>query len=397
MLTAGILFVIILASIILACTVLRLQTGGLGIEMQNPKISQVTKFKSILRTAPFLAWAEHREKIAWVNRAVKNTNSPVAKLGSAVFAFHDPNPKQYQPRLGILQDGEKPSESYNVFNYKLDDLEYYFAFAKGDDAKLEKNRNHFIQTLGATFADLQIGIAVFDHENKLSLFNPALSQHLGLRPEWLLKNPNLPRFLDRLRDTQILPEPKDYISWRKVFLRIERSAMKDDYREIWNLPDGRALRVVGRPHLSGTVVFLFEDITNALAMERTFRSKISNLENIMHTATIGFTVFDRQGNTIFLNEVMKQALGKLNAFKTTKGFSKAMQELFLPSPAWGDFRQFAEDTTERNLWQVEIQTISGDWVLINFVPIPNGNTLCEFHFPQKINQGKNVGLACAAL
>ncbi len=57
-----------------------------------------------------------------------------------------------------------------------------------------------------------VGIAVFDHKNELSLFNPALSQHLGLRPEWLLKQPNLLSFMDRLRDTQVLPEPKDYTS-----------------------------------------------------------------------------------------------------------------------------------------------------------------------------------------
>lgn len=52
-----------------------------------------------------------------------------------------------------------------------------------------KSSDRFLQTMGATFAHLQIGIAVFDTQNELSLFNPALSQHLGLRPEWLLKNP----------------------------------------------------------------------------------------------------------------------------------------------------------------------------------------------------------------
>jgi len=55
--------------------------------------------------------------------------------------------------------------------------------------------DQFIQTMSATFAHLQIGIAVFDKNNELSLFNPALSKHLGLRPEWMLKNRIYPDFL----------------------------------------------------------------------------------------------------------------------------------------------------------------------------------------------------------
>ena len=84
------------------------------------------------------------------------------------------------------------------------------------------NGNHkVIQTLSATFAQLMVGIAVFDKNNELSLFNPALSQHLGLRPEWLLQQPNLLSFMDRLRDTQVLPEPKDYRLF-SAFLRKKR-------------------------------------------------------------------------------------------------------------------------------------------------------------------------------
>jgi PAS domain-containing protein len=265
----------------------------------------------------------------------------------------------------------------------------------GEKPSRMKASDQFIQTMSATFAHLQIGIAVFDRQNELSLFNPALSQHLGLRPEWLLKKPNLPGFLDRLRDTHILPEPKNYTSWRKIFMKIERSAMKDDYCEDWGLPDGRSLRVVGRPHPSGTVVFLFEDVTVTLAMERRFRAQVSTLKNMLNTATTGLVAFDRSGKVIHLNHTLQQALGAHSDFKSIQGFSQAMQLVFHPTPIWGDLRQYVEDT-ERSAWQASIETGTGDVVIVNVEPVLTGETLCEFHFPAKINQDDDVGLACTA-
>ena len=267
---------------------------------------------------------------------------------------------------------------------------------KPKDTKPKNSSDRFMQTMSATFAHLQIGIAVFDVHNELSLFNPALTQHLALRPEWLLKKPNLLGFLDKLRNTHVLPEPKDYTSWRKTFLKIERNAMKDDYTEDWELPDGRALRVVGRPHPSGTVVFLFEDVTATLAMERQFRSQICTLENAMNAAMAGFIVFDRKGKMTFQNTLLKQSMGLENTPVTIQDFSHATQQVFLPTPAWGDLRQYIEDTNERSAWQADIETRKGVHVSVNFTPIPTGETLCEFHFPFEINQGKNVGLTCAA-
>lgn len=267
---------------------------------------------------------------------------------------------------------------------------------KSENIKPKTSSDRFIQTMSATFAHLQIGIAVFDRQNELSLFNPALSQHLGLRPEWLLKKPNLLGFLDKLRDTHILPEPKDYTSWRKAFFKIERSAMRDDYREDWGLPDGRALRVVGRPHPSGTVVFLFEDVTAVLAMERQYRSQIHCLKSTMNAVTIGLVAFDRKGDVVFLNDILKQALDKHEALNNIQDFSRVMQDMFLPTPVWGDLRQYVEETVERSGWQADVETRAGEYISVNFEPAASGNTLCEFHFPIKINSPENVGLTCVA-
>ena len=362
----------------------------------NPDNSLFGNADLLMKSSPFMVWAEQKQQVKWANQAVKRTNCKVQAMGSAAFTFTDPTQNYSCVRFGLLPEKGAEPKNFNVFSYKVNSMEFYFAFVTDDAEKSKKSQNRFIQTLSATFAHLQVGIAVFDNKNELSLFNPALSQHLGLRPEWLLKKPNLLSFLDRLRDTNILPEPKNYTSWRKTFHKIERSAMKDDYREDWELPDGRALRVIGRPHPSGTVVFLFEDVTTTLAMERNYRTEISTYKNTLDTATVGFVVFDRNGNSVYSSKGLKQILGKHCEHTTIQDFSMAMQKAFRPTPVWGDFRQFVQYTSERTRWQADVQTVSGDHVSVNFIPIMSGNTLCEFHFPQKINTAINVSLTCAA-
>ncbi len=181
-----------------------------------------------------------------------------------------------------------------------------------------------------------------------------------------------------------------------MFRQIERSAIRDDYREDWALPDGRTLRVIGRPHPSGTVVFLFEDVTSALAMERKFRSEIHNLQNVMNTTSIGLVVFDRKGCVKFQNSAFKDGIINGHACKTTQDFSTLMQTIFLPTPTWGDLREYVEHIHDRTPWYADIETHEGDPVIVNFEPMHTGDTLCEFHAYTKINNAEHVSLACEA-
>jgi PAS domain-containing protein len=396
MLEIGLFAILFFTSILLACAVLKTRLEKQTLPTAGTNHTEM--LMHALDMAPFPVWAENKNGPVWANRVTERIGGDISKIGTLAFSFPTINPARRAGRVGRLVKKNSGTGLFTIFNHKLDNTEYYFAFAGAGSEiqKPAKTPDRFIQTMSVTFAHLQVGIAVFDAKNELSLFNPALSEHLGLRPEWLLKKPNLLGFLDRLRNTHILPEPKNYTSWRKTFLQIERSAMKDDYREDWGLPDGRSLRVIGRPHPSGTVVFIFEDVTTTLAMERDFRSQVSCLKSTLDTVSAGLVVFDRSGNTVLLNDPLKQSFGPHSTLNTIQDFSRLMQEIFQPTPIWGDLRQYVEDTNERSAWQADIKTRAGETVLIDVAPVTTGSTLCEFHFPLKINQEKHVGLTCAA-
>ena len=59
----------------------------------------------------------------------------------------------------------------------------------------------------------------------------------------------------------MMPEPKDYRSWRQQMSDLEAAAQNGTYEETWALPTGQTYRVTGRPHPDGAVALLFEDIS----------------------------------------------------------------------------------------------------------------------------------------
>ena len=66
--------------------------------------------------------------------------------------------------------------------------------------RAERALREFVQTLTKTFADLPIGLAIFDRDRNLQLFNPALIDLTGLATGFLTARPTLYAFLDRLRE-----------------------------------------------------------------------------------------------------------------------------------------------------------------------------------------------------
>ena len=119
----------------------------------------------------------------------------------------------------------------------------------------------FVETLTETFAHLPIGLAVFDKNRRLGLFNPALTDLVKIDAVWLAGRPSLRDFLERLRETRQMPEQKDFASWRRKLSELEEGARYGTYEENWQLPSGKIFRVTGRPHPQGALAFLFEDIS----------------------------------------------------------------------------------------------------------------------------------------
>jgi PAS domain-containing protein len=246
----------------------------------------------------------------------------------------------------------------------------------------EMSLRNFVQTLSKTFAQLPIGLAIFDKRRELVMFNPALVSLSTLEPYFLSNRPGLVAFLDALRDRQRMPEPKNYRNWRDEIARLERGAAEGTFQELWSLPSGQSFRVIGRPHPDGALAFMFEDITAEISLTRKFRAELDLYQSVLDDGPGALAVFSGEGRLCLANAAygtlwgsdVSALIGVLSLTEATRGWQACAR----PTGLWGDIRHFAMPKSDRAGWSEEITLIEGGKLLVRVSPLSGGALAVSF-------------------
>jgi len=349
--------------------------------------------RRIVESAPFMIWRQSASgEVIWANSAYRKlarrarverpeTTSLIAAPAS-LRAAHGAGPRR--TAVDIPADGHGEATRCWFDHYVRDSGQdtLHFAVPADDVTKAEMNLRNFVQTLTKTFAHLSTGLAVFDKNRRLVLFNPALIDLTTLAPAWLSNRPTLAAFLDRLREKRMMPEPKNYRNWRHAMDALERQAANGTYEEIWTLPTGPTYRVTGRPHPEGAVAFLFDDISAEISLTRRFRSELELSQGVLNSLDEAIAVFSADGTLVISNAAYARlwrvdpsvSLGQINVIEATRHWQGACR----PNPIWGDLRDFAGTMTERAEWIAEVEMVDGRRLACRFSPIAGGATLAGF-------------------
>lgn len=256
----------------------------------------------------------------------------------------------------------------------------------------EQSLANFTQTLTKTFAHLPTGLAIFDRDRRLSLFNPALTELTTIRPDFLTGRPGLHAFLDKLRDKRMIPEPRDYRSWRHHIYSLEVEARNGTYDENWALPNGKTYKVTGQPHPNGAIAFMFEDISSEISMLRSHRSEIQLFQSVIDDMPNAVAVFSAAGRLLLANLAYRQQWHEPDATETCGETIVAATQRWaaccVPNPIWGDIRECVSTISERAEWTGEIRQKNGLLTQCRVSPLASGATLIEFATQTKTNGPK---------
>ena len=285
-------------------------------------------------------------------------------------------------RMPVTPAGSTQPYWFDVRCLRLDQGWMNYATDVNAVVNAEIAQRNFVQTLTKTFAHLSIGLAIFDRKRQLALFNPALIDLTTLPAEFLSARPNLLSFFDRLRDRQMMPEPKNYTSWRDQIADLVAAADTGQYSETWSLPSGLTYRISGRPHPDGAVAFLFEDISAEISLTRRFRSQLELGQCVLNTLEQSIAVFSSSGVLAFSNKAYRQ----MWSIDSDCGFTdlsitdaaRHWQAGSMPTPVWGDLRDFVVQFGERAEWQADVILRDGRGVQCQVIPMSGGATLVIF-------------------
>ncbi|MFQ5437725.1 MAG: PAS-domain containing protein, partial [Paracoccaceae bacterium] len=343
----------------------------------------------ILDRSPMLIWrCAVGGRIPWGNRAYRDLAERAfpdipPSDGHLPVLFEKPEHAALGSRRMLSLPGIQGVQWFEQFSYPLDCGETIFFSLHADPVvKAEEALRNFVQTLTKTFAHLPTGLAIFDRDRHLALFNPALSDLTTLEPDWLTARPTLHAFLDRLREKRHIPEPRDYKAWRDRIEILDKAAQDGTFEEHWPLPSGQTYRVTGRPHPEGAVAFLFEDITSSVSLERQFRSDLELDQSVIDALDDGLAVFNVEGDLVLSNDALARQWGcDPRELLTRLGAHEAL-EMWIgksrPCVAWTRFGEFLALGGEREGGGGAVRLKNGTRLHFTFQALARGAVLCRF-------------------
>jgi PAS domain-containing protein len=240
----------------------------------------------------------------------------------------------------------------------------------------------FMQTLAKTFAHLPIGLAIFDKQRNLQLFNPAMLDLTGLAPDFLSLRPSLAGVLDAMRDKNMIPEPKDYRGWRKMMIEMEKAAASGLYEETWSLPSGQTYRVIGRPYPNGALALMMEDISNEMLRTRRYRADLELGQSVIDDIPEAIAVFSQGGQLLLTNLAYSDLWHHDPAAKLSESSISTLCRHWsaetAPSAMWADVENFVSSAGNRDSWNAEARLSDGRLLACRFAPIAGGATMISF-------------------
>lgn len=353
--------------------------------------------RSMLSHAPFLAWRERENgDVIWANTAYLLRAADLLASGQDLTW---PLPRLFD-RTATMQgvDGQRqklrfPDGSVMWFELvSMPDGEGRRVYALRADAAVqaEITLRDFMQTLTKTFAHLPIGLAIFDCRRQLQLFNPALLDLTGLPPDFLSLRPSLLSVLDALRDRNMVPEPKDYRSWRRQITDLERAAASGVYEETWNLPGGQTYRVIGRPHPNGALALMIEDISSEITRTRRYRADLELGQSVIDSMDEAMAVFSETGLLVMTNSSYPRLWGHDPAETLSGGgisaLSRTWRTLTAPSTLWSEVEEYVCTVGDRESWSGEARLLDGRMITCTLTPLAAGATLVSFRTQQAVKE-----------
>ncbi len=360
---------------------------SLSLKAQN---EEVCDLREALGSLPTPAWrTDNANIVTWANRAYLSLVTPEEDAKDLVWPlpalFDDPDINSRplcarRVRITIPFSGAVRWFDYHSFPSNNGQL--HFALPADNVVRAEQSLREFVQTLAKTFAHLSVGLAVFDRQRQLAVFNPALADLTTLAPDFLSARPTLFSFLDRLREARMVPEPTDFSAWKQMMADLEKAATTGQYEETWSLASGQTFRVSGRPHPDGAVAFLFEDISAEISLTRRFRAEIELGQSVIEALDDAVAVFSGTGDLVMSNGAHASLWGfdpseTLSRF-TILDATRNWQSQCLPTPVWGDLRDFIGDTGTRADWDADLTLMNGRRLAAHFSPLPTGAVLVRF-------------------
>ncbi|MCW9032598.1 MAG: PAS-domain containing protein [Rhodospirillales bacterium] len=268
------------------------ETGGSFSQNQRGLIADSLRLKTISSSVDFPIWFRDGE----LNRVFTNEACPREDVSRALA--HK-----------ALTAGVPLSE---VTSVKVSGLPHLFEITEAplpegagtigialDTTSFDQEPSDLAPTLdpeaeGAILQNLSTAVAMYDGDMRLTFFNAAFNKLWGLDGEWLSMGPSYGDILERLRERRRLPEYANFKAFKEEQLKLF-DELDSVLETMLHLPDNASLRCVVSPEPQGGLVFTYEDVTDRLELESSYKTLLAVQRETLDNLYEGVAVFGPDG------------------------------------------------------------------------------------------------------
>lgn len=275
-----------------------------------------SRLGDLLDVAPMPVWRRGQNlDLVWVNRAYVEAVDPA--LGQDVISDQieldrdsrgiaeralDSNLPQTEKRYVVVGGQRK---AFDISAIPMGDGVASFAIDVTDIDETRRLLQQHIDTHEETLHRLPVAVAIFGPDQRLKFSNKSYAKLWDLEERWLATHPSDGEILERLREMRRLPEQRDFASWKKERLALYTNAL-DEREEHWHLPRGATLRVTCQPHPHGGLIFIYADVTNQMALERSLNQLSSVQRSTIDHLSEALAVFGTDGRLKLFNKAFAE-------------------------------------------------------------------------------------------
>ncbi|MBV8776998.1 MAG: PAS-domain containing protein [Alphaproteobacteria bacterium] len=276
-----------------------LEAMPLPVWRRDPQLTLVdcnAAYAAALDTTRETALAEGRELASESDRARAVEQARAAAAGTGRTEAHH---IVIGGSRRLIEITEIPDETGGTIGFALDrtDLE---------NAEAELARH--ISAHGGVLERIHAAVAIYGADKRLKFANSAFAELWGIETDWLVAGPSLDELLERLRERRRIPEFADFRAFKRQQLAMFTSLIEPQ-REMLHLPDDRTLSLSVSPHPLGGLIFVYEDVTDRLALERSYNTLIEVQRESLDNLFEGIAVFGSDGRLKLHNPAYRRLWG----------------------------------------------------------------------------------------
>ena len=257
-----------------------------------------------------------------------------------------------------------------------------FAIDRSDAEETRADLSRHVMAHGDVLERLGTGIVIFGPDTRVQFFNTAFAHMWGLNEDWLKTLPTHGEILEDLRARRVYPDQPDFQEFKRQVMGLYTSLIEPQ-EEFLYLPDERAFRTVVNLHPMGGLLVTYEDVTDRLALERSYNTLIAVQSETLANLYEGVVVFGSDGRISLSNpgyaRIWNLDIETLQGQPRLADIIDSAQDLFIYEDPWETFRdKILAGVLDRTSRMGRFERTDGSVIDYAAVPLPDGAMMFSY-------------------